>query len=675
MITRLTIHKAERFADGHTFGEGLMYETLEGRAYGEILPADPLNRCIVNLEHAPSNARGRIEYCCDVHILKPVDMKRGNRRMLYEAPNRGSKRALMFFNDAPSSNNPHRLEHAGNGFLMRRGFTWVTSGWQGDLLAGNHTMTMEVPVAAWPDRPIIERTRTEICVRDPGVFSQPLSGDARVRSYKTATQDPSHCSLTVRKRGYDRRTPVPAVDWGFARCEMEPGTGLPRAVSSDEDLFLTGGFVPGSIYELVYPAKDPLVLGLGFAAVRDLVSFLRYQEADPWGTRNPLASPHEPLHVEKAYAWGRSQSGRFLRDFVYHGFNEDESHRRVFDAIFPHASGGGRIFLNYEFARPVTSSQQHNNQLDPELFPFAYNQMTDPQTGRRDGILKRPATDPLVLHTQTATEYWQKRGALVHTEGAGKDIDCPDTVRIYSIAGAQHNTPYGDKARKQKTLHLTNPMTIGPVLRALLVAMDRWATEGVPPPPSLVPRVSDGTLVAPDQKNTGFPSLPGTRYTGLHNRQLFLDYGPQLAQGRINLHPPEPLNQEAYCILVPRVDHDGNEIAGIRQPWIRVPLGTYTGWNFQSEALAEGDLASLLGSYIPFPTTTAERQKAQDPRPAIEERYGGLEDYLTKFRAAMETMAGEGFLLEEDRDTIISDARQAFLKIVHGHRRPPTGNR
>ncbi|MEK6602192.1 MAG: alpha/beta hydrolase domain-containing protein, partial [Candidatus Binatota bacterium] len=378
---------------------------------------------------------------------------------------------------------------------------------------------------------------------------------------------------------------------------------------SAKDLCLLAGYKPGHIYEFIYPAKNPLVLGLGFAIVRDLISFLRYNVKDKAGTPNPLALGADKTEIKNAYAWGRSQSGRFLRDLVYHGFNEDESHRQVFEAISPHAAGGGRLFINYEFSRPVTSSQQHTNQLDPELFPFAYNILQDPQSGGKDGILKRPKTDPFIVHTQTATEYWQKRGALAHTDGKGKDIPIPKKVRIYAVSSAQHNTPFGSTPRKAACQQLTNPMPIGDALRALIVAMDRWVNEGTPPPPSQIPRVSDGTLVSAEQKDIGFPNIPAVRYNGLYNRQLFLDYGPNLVRGTMEVHPPKQIKNREYKILVPKVDADGNELAGIRLPTIRVPLATHTGWNLQRKGLAEDELCALLGSYIPFAKTKAERDK------------------------------------------------------------------
>ena len=361
---------------------------------------------------------------------------------------------------------------------------------------------------------------------------------------------------------------------------------------------------------------------------------------------------------------GRSQSGRFLRDLVYQGFNEDEHGRQVFDAIAPHASGGGRIFLNYEFARPVTSCQQHTNQLEPELFPFAYNVLEDPQTGRRDGILKRPATDPLVVHTQTSTEYWQKRGSLAHTDGRGNDVPLPDRVCMYLIASTQHNAPYGTRAERARTRHPGNPLSIGPALRALIVAMDRWATDGTAPPPSLIPRSADGTQVAPESLRADFPAITGMECTGLHNRQLFLDYGDGVARGVIDAHPKAPADGAGYTVLVPAVDADGNEAAGVRLPWISVPLATYAGWNLQSSELAEGELAGLLGSSLALPRTRNEREASGDPRLSLEERYANADDYLGQVRERIGALVGARYMLAEDADALSADCLQAYLEAM-----------
>jgi hypothetical protein len=395
-------------------------------------------------------------------------------------------------------------------------------------------------------------------------------------------------------------------------------------------------------------------LGLGFAGVRDLISFLRYEREDSEGQVNPLAvSPG----MIRAYAWGRSQSGRFLKDFIYQGFNEDESRRRVFDAVSSHVGGAGRLMLNFEFGHPTTSSQQHNDQLDPEIFPFTYPVTKDAQTGRRDGILKRPKTDPYVIHTQTSSEYWNKRAALVHTDGKGRDIADHKKARVYLISCSQHNAPFGSRAKKGRCQQCSNPLSIGDALRALVVAMDQWVTHGTPPPPSQVPRVKDGTLVAPDQKSTAFPNIPGVRYTPVYNRQQFLDYGPNVRRGKIEVHPPKQVGNGAYVVLMPKVDEDGNEIAGIRLPAIRVPLATYTGWNLYQSGFAEDELCGRLGMYLPFAKSKREREAKGDPRRSLEERYASHEDYVERVCREVRKMIEERLLLPEDGERIIAEAK------------------
>jgi hypothetical protein len=655
MLTRLVIQRREPFANGHEFSVTGAYEKLVGKIHGEVDPKSRLNKIIVNLAKAPRNRRGRVAYSSNFCILKPVDMARGNGKILFDAPNRGSKRILSFLNDAPEANDPTTLKHAGNGFLMRQGYTIVWCGWQGDLMPIKDWLVLNVPVATNHGKPIVNKVRSEIVVDKKDVKSQPLSGDERVKSYEAATRDKSQAMLTVRENSYGRRIPVQSSEWEFAACVKDPRTGKETVKPSAKDLYLRSGFKPGHIYEFIYPAKNPLVLGLGFAVVRDLVSFLRFELKDRAGRPNPLKARKKATGISHAYAWGRSQSGRFLRDFVYHGFNEDESRRKVFDAMAPHVAGGGRLYLNYEFARPVTSSQQHTNQLDPELFPHAYNIIKDAQTGRRDGILKRPKTDPLVFHTQTSTEYWQKRGCLAHTDGKGNDIALPEKVRIYVIASAQHNSPFGSEPEKDGSQFQVNPLPAGDVLRALMVSLDLWVTKGIAPPPSQYPTVKEGTLVEPRPRRIRFPNIPGVRFAGLHNRQLFLDYGPKILRGKLDLHPPRT-NGGEYTILVPKVDRDGNDVAGIRLPAIQVPIATYTGWNLRPRGLAEGELAGLLGSFVPFPETKAKRRKTGDPRSSIEERYRNRADYVSQVSRAARILVEKRCLLPEDAERMIAEA-------------------
>jgi hypothetical protein len=661
MITRLVIHKREPFAAGHEFPITGAYEKLVGKIHGAVDPKHRLNRIIVNLDKAPRNRRGRVEYSSDLFILKPVDMARGNGKIFFDAPNRGGKRILAFLNDAPEANDPNTLADAGNGFLMRQGYTIVWCGWQGDLLPLKNWLVLNVPAATNRGKPIMAATRTEIVVDEKGIKSQPLSGDPRVKSYEAASLHKARANLTVREKSYGKRFPVPSSDWEFAEHRKDPRSGKDTVTPSVGHLLVHEGFRPGHIYEFIYPAKNPLVLGLGFAVARDLISFLRYEKNDRAGKPNPLIDRRQKTPITHAYAWGRSQSGRYLRDFVYHGFNEDEARRKVFDAVAPHVGGGGRLFLNYEFARPVTSSQQHTNQLDPELFPHAYNVLKDAQTGRRDGILKRPRTDPLIFHTQTSTEYWQKRGCLAHTDGRGNDLRLPDNVRLYVIASAQHNSPFGSEPVKDDSQLPINPLPAGDILRALIVALDHWASQGIEPPPSAYPTVRGRTLVLAKPSAVGFPNIPGVRFAALHNRQLFLDYGEKILRGKMTIHPPREIRNGAYTVMVPKVDADGNDVPGIRLPAVQVPLGTYTGWNLRPRGLAEGELAGLLGSFIPFAKTKAERRKSGDPRRSLGERYKTKQDYVQQISRAARKLVEERYLLAEDAERMIAEAKKRKL--------------
>ena len=656
MISKLVIERKELFADGHEFPVTGAYEKIVGKLYGEVDPRGGQNKVIVNLDNAPRNKRGRVEYWSSLYILKPVDMERGNKKIFVDPTNRGGKQIVASLNDAPANNDPSALQDAGNGFLMREGYTIAWTGWHGGL-SGKNFIVMGVPTATNKGQEIVGLVRTELVSEDAGVYSMPLSADPRIVSYEAADTDKSKAILTARERFDDPRMPVPVSDWDYARCEKDSaGSNVVRP--STTDLYLRSGFKPNHIYEFIYPAKNPLVLGLGFAAVRDAVSFLRYEMKDKTGNPNPLAFGKKASGIDRAYAWGRSLPARFIRDLVYHGFNEDESHRKVFDAVCPYVSGGGRTFLNYEFGRPVTSAQQHNNHLDPELFPFAYNVLKDPQTGRKDGILKRPKTDPYVMHVQTSTEYRQKSGALVHTDGKGKDIEIPNKVRIYVLSSASHRYPTDYVPRKSHTQNLTNPLSHGEILRALMVAMDRWVCAGAPPPPSQYPTIKDKTLVSPNQKSTGFPAIPGVRYSALYNRQMFLDYGPDLSRGKITVHPPRQIKTGEYKNLVTRLDKDGNDLTGIQLPAVQAPMATYTGWNLWAEGFAEDELCGLYGSYIPFAATKAEREKSGDPRLSIEERYKDHADYVCKVSHAARSLVEARYLLPEDAERIIAQAKK-----------------
>ncbi len=482
MTNEIELRISERvaFAGDHAFGDTGAYERISGRAHFAVDPRASAQATVVDLDKAPVDDRGLVRFAADFMILKPREIERGNRRVFYDYGNRGHKRALQFFNDAPHSNAPITLAHAGNGFFMRRGYAVAWLAWEGDMLPGDGRMVLDVPVASDNGRPITGRIRVEYLADTPGITCFPLSGRIAAHSYSTASLDTRDAVLTRRRYPYDRPQVIPGDQWQFACAESGVGgetQSVERAVvPSPRHIHLPAGFQPGWIYELVYTAQDPLVHGLGHVAVRDFISFLKYAEADAAGQPNPLRG------TEKAYAWGRSQTGRCLRDFVYRGFNADARGRRVFDGVLPHVAGAGRKWLNHRFASPIVSGgQQYEDHFNiADSFPFSYAWSTDHLTGKQDAILKRPDTDPLVIHTQTATEYWVRRGSLAHTDTQGNDLQQPDTVRVQFWASSQH---FADPLLRAPSRgigqNFSNVVSTSMFFRANLDAMDRWATDGI----------------------------------------------------------------------------------------------------------------------------------------------------------------------------------------------------
>jgi hypothetical protein len=652
-IVEFRITDRRPFASGHEFGEVGAYERLTGRAHFAVDPLAPAQRDVVDLDKAPRDARGLVHFAADCMILKPVDLGRGSRRMFYDYGNRGHKRALQFFNDALHSNDPLTLPHAGNGFFMRRGYSVVWVAWEGDILPGNGRAVLDVPVASQPDgSPITGTVRVEYIADVPGITCFPLSGRIAAHSFPTLSRETTQATLTRRRYPYDTPEAIPPDQWQFASIESGSGgeTATPEqaVVPSERHIYLPTGFQPGWIYELLYTARDPKVMGLGHVVVREAVSFLRYDLSDA----NPLRG------VEKAYAWGRSQTGRCLRDFVYRGYNADAQGRRVFDGVLPHVAGAGRKWLNHRFASPIVSGgQQYEDHFNvADSFPFSYAMSRDHLSGREDAILKRAATDPLVIHTQTSTEYWVRRGSLVHTDTQGNDLTQPDGVRVYLWSSSQHFAdPQSKPPAKGIGQNYSNVVSTSMLFRAMLDAMDSWATEGTPPPASRVPTRADGTLVDVAEWRSRFPAIPGIATPRTPNPLPLLDFGPEADQGILREPPrivPGGNSPDApgksYTVLVPAVDRDGNDIPGVRPPMVAAPLGTYTGWNLRGRGFGHGTQLRFEGSYIPFAETQSERAATGDPRQALLERYPDKASYVAAITAAARELVALGFMLEED---------------------------
>lgn len=640
---------------GISFGSVGRYEVLKGTAIGELDPSDSLNAGIVNLDRAPRNGRGFVEYRVNVTILKPIDLSRGNRRMFYEIANRGSKLANFWVNSGELGEPSWGAEDdLGTAFLMSEGYTVVWSGWQGDAAFG---MYAQLPIPTDNGQPIVGISRDEYT--DTGTNST----FTKTLAYPAANRNAAEAFLTVRERESDAR--VPLASWQY----NSEGTQI--------TITRPPGYDSGAIYEFIYPARNPTVMGIGFAAIRDVVSHLRYEIADEGGNLNPLMIEDRPA-VEKAYAFGVSQSGRVLRDLVHQGFNEDESHRITFDGAFALLAGSKKSFTNYEFAQPGRTQRQHEEHLFPgDQFPFSYGVTLDRISGRIDGILSAcegNGTCPKIMHIDSENEIWQARGSLVVTGTSGTaDLILPENVRAYLFAGTQHQ-PGGAPARGI-CRQLSNPLDYRPFIRALIAAMDEWTTTGTVPPPSRYASLADGTLVFPSRPerardcirriahNRGricrpaplslrFPAIPEVNYSGLVNSLHWVDYGTQ---------PPTRAGAGAYPVWVAAADEDGNSIAGIRHPFLQVPRGTFTGWNLRSDGNALNELCSLTGSYLPFAGAAADRIALGDPRPSIEERYQSHDAYVSLVGDAAEALRQQRLLLEEDVARIIEEAEMQAL--------------
>lgn len=663
MSNHLTIRIDERspFADGETFGYAGAYERLKGRVLHRVDPAAAAQAGVTDIALAERASDGLVEFAQDFYILKPVDMRLGNRRIMFDWGNRGNKRLVQYFNDALHSNDPVSKDHAGNGFLFRRGYTVVFGSWQGDLLPGDGRMLLDLPVARNADGgPVTGLVRTEYIASEAGTYCFPLSGRGSTRSHPAVSLDTGKAQLTRRRYTKDPRQPIPANEWMFARLDASSGLdglGGDRGIApSAEHIYLPAGFEPGWIYELVYEAKEPLVMGLGHVAVRDFVSFLKYGGRDASGQENPLGPPGT---VEKAYGYGRSQTGRCIRDFIWQGFNADHENRRVFDGLMPHVSGAGGKWLNQRFANAVVAGgQQHEDHYCPaDRFPFAYGECTDPNSGKTDSILKRADTDPLVIHTQTSTEYWQRRGSLVHTDCEGNDLPDPPGVRIYHWSSSQHTSdPRQQRPRRAVTDNYLNISQTTMLFRAHLDALDKWASEGVEPPPSRVPRVSDGTLVPYGKWREQHPGIPGARIPQEPNQLPYMDFGPEESAGILAKEPPDVIAEHGYTILVPAVDADGNDVAGIRCPMVQAPLGTYLGWNIRARGFGEGATHEFSGSYIPLPEDDSVKAATGDPRESILARYGSPDGYVEAIERAARSLVEQGLMLEEDIERCIQRA-------------------
>jgi hypothetical protein len=625
-VVRLDISERVTAFAGRSFGDVGPYERITAKAIIALDPADEHNAIITDLAQAPRNADGKVEATADVVILRPADPARGNGTLLLDVPNRGRKLAPQLFDDAsqPGANNAQGADDAGIGFLHRQGFTMVWVGWQGDIPSKPGQLALAAPVVKGVTGP----------AREEVIFDNTTSPARATLTWPAA--DPVNLKVTVRAAWADaRQTPA-----GLSAKLVDP---------TNVEITRPDGFDAGALYEITYTARDPAVLGMGYAAARDVVSFLK-RDTTP---ANPLLNG---LHssVSRAIGFGVSQSGRFLRDFLYLGFNEDEHGRIVFDGLMPHVAGTRRMATNVRFGQPGRNPRHLQDPAwQADLFPFTYASLSDPLSGRTDGLLRRCAlssTCPKIMQTDSEHEWWASHASLLVTDLQGAHIDLPDNVRAYMIAGTPHFAEPNDRMKKGVAAMALpqNPMHAGAPMRALLSDLDTWLRDGVPPPASRVPMRAHGTLVS---ASSAVPAnIPGLPYTGIHTSAAFSDQ---------SVLPPKEIGR--YPVFVPKADDDGMAVAGVHQLALAVPRATYTGWNPRAPGFGPTAFYPLQGAVVPFAPTEAARKEANDPRPSIEARYANDEAYVDAVRKEAARQVAERLLLPEDADRAVEAARQGKL--------------
>jgi hypothetical protein len=634
-VVRIDVKSRADVVAGKAYGASGAYEKLMGTIHFAIDPRNPVNQIIADIDKAPRNAAGLVEFSSDFHLIKPKDPARGNGTILYEVSNRGGKGMVGFFNFGRGGTDPMTAEQFGDGFLLEQGFTLMWIGWQFDVPLTDGLMRVHAPIAREADgKPIRGLVRSDFVVSKPSPSAS--LADRGHQAYPVADANDPAATLTVRDSVEGARRAIPRDQWQFT----EDGKSVRMAA----------GFEPQKIYEVVYRAQDPAVVGVGSAAIRDAISTIKYSGATELG----LA----PGAIKRAIGFGISQSGRFLRTYLYYGFNEDESHRKVFDGLMPHVAGSGRGSFNHRFAQPSRDGHPFINFFYPtDIFPFTDAEQHDPVTGATDGLLThatKPAFQPNIFYTNSSYEYWGRAASLYHTTIDGtKDARLPPNVRGYLLAAGQHGVAAFPPSRSIGQ-QLNNPLDYRWAMRSLLVSMNRWVTDGAAPPASAVPLVDQGTLVTPDKLK--FPKLPAVNVPKIPHKAYRADYGPDFVKKGIVSQEP-PAITSSYPILVPQVDADGNELAGIRMPELSVPLATYMGWNLFNEKSGPATVvSSMQGSFVPLARTKAEREQAGDPRRSVEERYQGRDHYLGEIARAANDLVTKGYLLKADVPRIVEQA-------------------
>ena len=648
-VVRVAIASRTDVLAGRTFGNAGAYERISGRVYYAVAVGNPHNHRIVDLHNAVNLKNGEVEFSSDFVALRPKDSRKSNGSLLLEIPNRGRSRILSLVDGGDEN----LASDAGDAWLLRNGFIVVSLGWQWDATSQD-ALRLDAPIARESGKIISGLLRGDLMPAKP-MPEIPLGhliiGNIGGTEYPVANPDDPKNVLTVRDSRDAPRTVIPRTEWQFAK------TVDGKLTPSDREIHLNRGFQPGKIYEYVYVVADPVVAGLGFAAIRDFAAYAKH-------------SPDTLIPAVRVYGEGISQNGRFLRDFLYQGFNADEDGRMALDGVLAHVAGAGRGSFNYRFAQPSRDAQPTSSVNFPtDLFPFTDQPEKDPLTGEMGGLLDRATAEkvlPKIFFSNTSYEYWGRAAALIHSSPDGKqDVPLSENVRVYHFTGLQHFSGPWPPAKGKGDLLGQQPQSPLPIRyfwRSMIANMDAWVRNDTLPPLSSYPRVADGTLV-PFQ-NYAFPAIPGVHLPHEASTAVRLDFGPRWHDGFLDFQPPK--TGEAFPLLVPQVDSDGNERDGIRFPSIAVPLATYASWNLRNPAIGAPDQrVAFECSYLPFPANVAERQQSGDPRKSIAERYASREDYLAQYARALDELVRQRWILPEDRSAVLHRGEQEWNEATH----------
>lgn len=653
-VVRVDIEYRQPVLDGREYGAFGPYEVIEGRMHFAFDPANAMNARIVDLQRAPRNASGLVEAWTTFIALRPSAPEKGRGIALVEVSNRGGKFSQFYFNRAPSGSlDPDDPNAFGDGLLMRLGLTVVWIGWQFDVPDRPGALRLHVPRARQADgSPITGLVRSDWTVDAPAA-SLSLAHRGHLAYPVSDADDPANI-LTVRDGRNARRQIVPRAQWQFGK--VADGRIIPDA----DHITVDRGFEAGKIYELVYRAQDPAVAGLGLAAIRDVISYAKYDETSIIPAKLGLAA-------------GVSQTGRFLRHFLYQGFNTDEQGRAAYDGLMVMAAGAGRGSFNHRFAQPSRDAHRYSAFFYPtDLFPFSSATQFDTVLWRSDGLLAHSHDSkhlPKTFFLNTGYEYWGRAASLLHTTPDGEaDISPQPHERIYHLASAQHfpGAFPQTRARLDETpAYRSNPLDFSVNYRALLVRLMEWVESAREPPPSAYPTRADGTLV--NLKEVAFPVVPGVSFPQTIHVAYRADYGPRWSNGIIDVQPPRL--GPPFPSLVAQVDEFGNERGGVRNVELRVPLATYTPWCLRTGYPgSSNELVNFIGTMIPLPRTEAERKDSGDQRPAIATLFDSREAYIRRVRQEADELIASGFLLAEDRPRILRRAVRTWDWVHEGRR-------